>query len=400
MLNSLYLYTKNISSLVFRKERDILLHDLKRYGLKGKKHFFTDETPLLKREQALEQAMDWLLLANSSMSDDGIGSYHLVDGWSSSYPETSGYIIPTLVVYGGLSGADKYIDHAMLVAQWLLSIQKESGGWQGGRMNENKPEIVFNTGQVIRGMLTAYAQNQNEDYLKSAIKAGNWLCSTQDQEGFWKKDALMNAERVYDSYVDVPLLMLAEAANDQKYAECAIKNLNWIADHKQKSNGWFEDCDNTVKHNDRPILHTIAYTIDGLIDSGISLDSEKYKAAAIKPATRLKEIFLRDGFLNGRYDSEWNGSEYTIVTGCAQMSIAWMKIFVLTGDQEFMTAARMMNDMLVRIQNKPVKASENTKGAIPGSFPIWGKYEPFAFPNWATKYFADALILEQNIHQH
>ncbi len=25
-----------------------------------------------------------------------MGSYHLVDGWSASYPETTGYIIPTL----------------------------------------------------------------------------------------------------------------------------------------------------------------------------------------------------------------------------------------------------------------------------------------------------------------
>lgn len=400
MLQSLYLYSKNFTSLLFRRERSIVLHDLNRYYINSNKRFSSHEVPEQEKKQALEKAMNWLLLAKENMPDDGIGSYHMVDGWSSSYPETSGYIIPTFMVYGGLTGNDRYIDAALEVAEWLLSIQKDSGGWQGGRINENKPEIVFNTGQIIRGMLSAYAHSKDEKYLQSARKAGDWLCSVQDPQGFWKKNALMNAERVYDSYVDVPLLMLAEACNDQKFRDCAVKNLDWIAEHKQRPNGWFEDCDNTIKHNDRPILHTIAYTIDGLIDAGINLNSDKYKDAAIKAASRLKDIFLRDSFLNGRYDSNWNGSEYMILTGCAQMSIAWMKIFILNGEQDYLLAARKMIDQLIGIQNIDEHATQNSLGAISGSYPIWGKYEPFAFPNWASKYFADALILEQNIHQH
>ncbi|MDV7395274.1 hypothetical protein RZS08_28055, partial [Arthrospira platensis SPKY1] len=34
------------------------------------------------------------------------------------------------------------------------------------------------------------------------------------------------------------------------------------------------------------------------------------------------------------------------------------------------------------------------QGAIPGSAPIWGAYSRFEFPNWAAKFFADALIME------
>jgi hypothetical protein len=34
------------------------------------------------------------------------------------------------------------------------------------------------------------------------------------------------------------------------------------------------------------------------------------------------------------------------------------------------------------------------KGAIAGSFPIWGGYSRFEFPNWAAKFFADALIMD------
>jgi hypothetical protein len=50
---------------------------------------------------------------------------------------------------------------------------------------------------------------------------------------------------------------------------------------------------------------------------------------------------------------------------------------------------------LIFIQFRGFKETEDTLGAIPGSFPIWGRYEPFAFPNWATKFFCDALMIEQ-----
>ena len=34
------------------------------------------------------------------------------------------------------------------------------------------------------------------------------------------------------------------------------------------------------------------------------------------------------------------------------------------------------------------------RGAVAGSAPIWGRYSMFEFPNWAAKFFADALMME------
>ena len=31
------------------------------------------------------------------------------------------------------------------------------------------------------------------------------------------------------------------------------------------------------------------------------------------------------------------------------------------------------------------------RGAIAGSHPIWGRYSRFEFPNWAAKFFVDAV---------
>ena len=57
--------------------------------------------------------------------------------------------------------------------------------------------------------------------------------------------------------------------------------------------------------------------------------------------------------------------------------------------------AGKLNTLLVHLQNRKFRnESPDTLGALNGSYPFWGKYEPFAYPNWATKYFADALMLE------
>ena len=31
-------------------------------------------------------------------------------------------------------------------------------------------------------------------------------------------------------------------------------------------------------------------------------------------------------------------------------------------------------------------------GGIKGSHPVWGAYSPFTYPNWAAKFFIDALL--------
>ena len=34
------------------------------------------------------------------------------------------------------------------------------------------------------------------------------------------------------------------------------------------------------------------------------------------------------------------------------------------------------------------------RGGIAGSSPIWGDYSRFEYPNWAAKFFADALLMD------
>lgn len=340
----------------------------------------------MDKDVALPEAIDWLLMSQERMADDGMGSYHLVDGWTSSYPETTGYIIPTLIRYG----SEGSIAAAIRAADWLITIQKPSGGWQSMRIDDDRPEVVFNTGQVMRGLIAAYEHTHDKKYLDSARKAADWLVSIQEDDGRWEKHVFMGVSRVYDSYVVAPLIKLGQLAEVTDYVESGKRNLSWIM-NKQLDNGWFPDCDNTTKHNDRPIIHTIAYTADGLIESGILLNDQQVIGSGKRTADSLLDR-LDLVKKHGRWDKDWNGSEDLICTGGAQIGITWLRLYSITKEQRYLEGASDMASHLCMIQSGH---TGDARGALQGSYPLWGRYEKFAFPNWATKYHADLLMMEK-----
>jgi hypothetical protein len=346
------------------------------------------------KERGLRLAMDWLKNSQQATADGGFSTYYLKDGWTSSYPETSGYIVPTILRYRRIQQQAEYEEMALNCLNWLLEIQFKEGGWQSGYIHQLRDAVVFNTGQVMRGMLAGFEAFQKESYLNAACKAGDWLIKTQHEDGYWSKHNFLGVARVYDSYVSSPLLQLAKHTDHESYRNAAIKNLQWIVRQKQLKNGWFQDCDNTKHRNHQPITHTIGYTIQGLIEAYEITQDNTYLASAVIPAERLALPFHKNNALSGRYDAQWKGYESFITTGGAQLAIIWQALFFHTGEDLFDQAAKKMTTLLVALQERSVPEGPETKGALFGSFPFWGKYEAFACPNWATKYLADALMNE------
>src|SRR4051794_21562894 len=74
----------------------------------------------------LQATSGWLL---SSVRPDGgsAGYFSPVSGWSRSYPETTGYIIPTLLRLASTFAEERYRTAAVQAGQWLLSIQQSNG---------------------------------------------------------------------------------------------------------------------------------------------------------------------------------------------------------------------------------------------------------------------------------
>jgi len=392
MINSVVKYLGNFRSLSSDKAgRKLLKNEINKVSNLKDHLGKVDETSLLK---ALRELASWFKHNQSVMEDKGFGTFYFESGWTSSYPETTGYIVPTLLEYSQFDNKDEFESIVKDALEWLVSIQKPSGGWQSGYVHQNGDEIVFNTGQVLRGLTAGFNHFKEKKYLDCAIKACEWLVSIQNENGSFDKNVYLDRVRVYDSYVVAPMLEVYNLSKIESFKTCAVKNIEWIIREKQLDNGWFQDCDNTIHKNDKPILHTISYTIDGILDCGIYLNNSDFIEAATIPADVLLNKFHKEGGLSGRFDKDWNGSEQLITTGCAQISIIWEKLFTLTGDKKYQQGFQNMNKLLVAIHQRDTPETEDTRGAIFGSFPLWGRYESFGCPNWASKYMMDSLLFQ------
>jgi hypothetical protein len=112
----------------------------------------------------------------------GCGSAHSYSpllGWAKAYPETTGYLIPTLLRYADLLHDESLYALALQCRNWLLGIQLPSGAWAGGLAGETRPS-VFNTAMILRGISPSE---------KSAGDAVAWLLAGLSPDGAWRKDA-------------------------------------------------------------------------------------------------------------------------------------------------------------------------------------------------------------------
>ena len=103
----------------------------------------------------------------------------------------------------------------------------------------------------------------------------------------------------------------------------------------------------------------------------------------------------KDGSFAGRYADGWKpiGSWYCGLSGVAQMSIVWSRIGQIEGHRRFQGNVDQALVFLKRAHRITGK-KDYLDGAVAGSVPIWGRYAMFEFPNWAAKFFSDALMCD------
>jgi hypothetical protein len=70
---------------------------------------------------------------------------------------------------------------------WELSIQHADGAFPGHFGEPGSQPVIFNTGQIMHGMLAGYLQLGRAECRESAVRAGQWLARQQDDDGCWRK---------------------------------------------------------------------------------------------------------------------------------------------------------------------------------------------------------------------
>jgi uncharacterized protein YyaL (SSP411 family) len=357
----------------------------------------------------LEAAVQWICRAQDATADGGVArSYSLIynlyfecSGWVASYPETTGYIIPTMFSYAHLTDRQDIFDRAIRMADWECDIQLASGAVQGGHIEQQARPAIFNTGQVIFGWVRAFQETGREKYLASAVKAGNFLKEHQDRDGAWRKELSLYASDhmpfyTYNTRTAWALLLLSTVSNDMRFKDAAIRNIEFALD-QQIDNGWFK-C-NCLQYPLQPLLHTIAYCLQGILESGALLNNQTYINRAQKAADALMQKQRHDGSLPGRFDHTWEPTvSWSCLTGDAQMSIIWSRLYQITGESKYLDCIKKVNRYLKSAQLLKTH-NPDIYGGISGSDPIHGRYGKFEILNWAVKFFIDALMLELSVHK-
>jgi rhamnogalacturonyl hydrolase YesR len=335
-------------------------------------------------------SLRWLKYSQDLVGSGGVGCYEFYR-WTKGYPEVTGYIIPTFWDAYHLLGEKDFRERAIKMANWELEIQKIDGGWEGFYEGDGQSSVVFNSGQVLRGLIRTYQETGEQKYLSAAVRGADWIVNTQDADGSWTSTNFKQMKRVYDSYVAAPLAELYKITLNEKYRESSIKNCEFVLGH-QHENGWFDLCDNTLLNNEAPVTHTLAYTIDGLIEVGQHLEDDRFIQAGKKAADALLHKAEILPLLFARFDKKWKSrANYVCNTGNAQLGIIFMKLFEMTGELRYMNTALKMADFLAYVQNLN-SVGKFRNGGITGSYPVWGMYCPFKYPSWATKYYTDLLF--------
>ncbi len=346
----------------------------------------------------LEACIDWLCRAqdvrDKSTDRGGISAgWSFKDRWLPSYPETSGYIVETFIAASVLLNRKELLDRAQRILDWELSIQNADGSFQGHFGEQDSQPVIFNTGQIIHGLLAGFLNLGREDCLNAAVRAGQWMMQQQDNDGCWRRSVHNGVPHTYNTRAAWALLRVGFVTNELQLVKSAVQNLEWALTQITDS-GWFTA--NAFTLNRAPYLHTIAYAIRGFLESSQLLNEDRYFAVAEKAAKALINVQRSDGWLAGTYGDSWiPKASYACLTGIAQMSIIWKRIFQIEGEKSLLSAIQQSLSYLKK--NHVINGRENAvDGGIAGSQPIWGSYSRFEYPNWSTKFFADALMMDMD----
>ena len=342
----------------------------------------------------LRATYDWIERSRSPRTGGSRAYYAPLLGWSRTYPETTGYMIPTVLHTGRTLGDEHALERARSFGEFLVDIQQDAGGWFGLTWppKRNAHLSVFNTAQILKGLTTLARETREPLWLESASRGAAWLAGGVDENGTWTSGGYRSETNpTYYTQVAWPMLEVWALTGDARVRDAAIRVLDAALARRTLVGGfrgWGFGASDTA------FTHTIAYTLRGFIESARLLDAwDRYGKPVLRALRRLAEdAVAARGRLPGSYTSEWEAeSGYTCLTGNAQIAICLLRTAGRTADAFFPLAARALIEEICRHQYlaHPIR---DLRGAVAGSAPLWGRYMRGRYPNWAAKYLCDAIL--------
>ena len=356
---------------------------------------------------SLAATIEWLKRAQDATRSGGVSRGYcarpqvgsgLSFGWQPAYPETSGYIIETLLRYGQLCGDDDAIARARRIVDWEVSIQLPDGGTQGGVIG-CKPiaSSTFVTGQVLFGFVRAYQRFGEDEFARASRRGAAFLLSCLGEGGGFARGYshfCAPGPKAYEVRTGWAMILCGTVLEDAK-AVAGGRCTAEFALSCQTENGWFAR--NDLDHHDQPLTHTIGYTLEGLFEIGVLLGEKRYLEAARRTLWSIRNLMKPDGFLAGRWTADWSpAADWCCLTGSCQIACVCFRIHSYYPEERFDELGAKLLSFVAGTQ-KLHWPNPGLAGGIHGSYPFGGAYGAYTSLNWAAKFYADAVMDQKNL---
>ena len=341
-----------------------------------------------------EAALRWLL--RSCQVNQGAGSSAFYArwrnwrrGWAAPYPETTGYLIPTLFAYQSRFPSLESAETARSCYQWLLRLAQPSGAFSSLYASSGQPSL-FNTGQIFLGLIAGYQDQPSAEAEAAIHRSIDWCLKAvvdprKDIQGLYNQGFLA----AYYIRAIWPLAFAMQVMGRRNEWN-QLNDICEVLAERIGPTGALTEAG--FKPGSAAFLHTIAYTIRGWWELGCLWEDEKTQDLALQILAHYWERREIAGRWAGAYLAPGEDQlQFTCLPGQAQIAILLQKIGDAKGIEKYQTEARRLLEELCQYQKKG--RNPNTDGAFAGSSPFWGPYMPLRYPNWGAKCFLDAAAL-------
>ena len=263
----------------------------------------------------------------SSRSNDGgvARHYSLITGWGASYPETTGYIVPTLLEQAALRNDASLRERAQRMLDWLVSIQFPEGGFPGRRGRsaasparniQYRPNSAGSQ-PAPRNLGIGIAYRCKRQPTGSRVPR----TPTGAGEGTGRRSPRRTTrpmKRMFRGACSRPPASAAIPA----WGEAGLRQVRWALT-KQRANGWMESC--CLSNPLSPLTHTLGYALRGILEAWRFSQIDDFLAAGRRLGDGLATAQRPDGSLPGELKSDWSpGVSWTCLTGVVQIAHSWL----------------------------------------------------------------------------
>lgn len=332
--------------------------------------------------------LSWLKESFSINNNLGSCMYQSISGrWSGPYPETTGYILPTLLNASKHLKDKELFNLAVSQVEYFSKLQQPSGAFL------SKPQsgdiFFFDVSQITLGLVLLAKHMKSDRCDEMILKSYNWMIQQINDSGAIVKH---NYHKDYSpSYYSRSVWSLLET---ERYLSIPYSNITYKAYENiltlWKNNYSFDKC--SFHGKPRALTHNIAYSLRGLWESSQLLNDEVVQHKLFDAILFINQnLLLKEGKLYGAYDSSWQADKSFICSaGNAQVAVLFLKVAGNSRPVKPLGSIPLLISPLMRSH----RFYEKWTGikAVPASIPIWGKYQRFRFTNWTQKFYLDALL--------